>query len=136
MNETEFKALKELSTNRNLSQRDLSKRMGLSLGGANYIIKELIKKGYIKVQRFKNSNNKAAYIYALTPQGINARIHQTQYFLKVKIEEYERLRKEIDELRQENVQQAIVEDAKDLSGQRNNQGPVGEDASRIEQAKQ
>jgi len=115
MNETEFKALKELSTNRNLSQRDLSKRMGLSLGSANYIIKELIKKGYIKVQRFKNSNNKASYIYALTPQGISARIHQTQYFLKVKVEEYERLKKEIDELRQENVQQTAMENAQDSS---------------------
>jgi len=118
MNETEFKALKELSTNRNLSQRDLSKRMGLSLGGANYIIKELIKKGYIKVHRFKNSNNKAAYIYALTPQGINARIHQTQYFLKAKMEEYERLKREIDELRQENVQQAVAEDAQDPGEQK------------------
>jgi EPS-associated MarR family transcriptional regulator len=118
MNETEFKALKELSTNRNLSPRDLSKRMGLSLGGANYIIKELIKKGYIKVHRFKNSNNKAAYIYALTPQGINARIHQTQYFLKAKMEEYERLKREIDELRQENVQQAVAEDAQDPGEQK------------------
>jgi EPS-associated MarR family transcriptional regulator len=128
MNETEFKALKELSTNRNLSQRDLSKRMGLSLGGANYIIKELIKKGYIKVQRFKNSNNKAAYIYALTPQGINARIHQTQYFLKAKMEEYERLKIEIDELKKENTEQVIASDAQDHDEQKNDQNPPGKDS--------
>lgn len=102
MNETEFKALKELSTDGAISQRDLSKRVGLSLGGVNYIIKELIQKGYIKAQRFKNSNNKAAYIYAVTPQGINARVKQTQYFLQKKIEEYEKLRREIDELQREN----------------------------------
>jgi len=102
MNETEFKALKELSTDGAVSQRDLSKKIGLSLGGINYIIKELVKKGYIKTQRFKNSNNKAAYIYAVTPQGINARVKQTQYFLQVKIEEYERLKAEIDELQREN----------------------------------
>jgi EPS-associated MarR family transcriptional regulator len=102
MNETEFKALKELSTDGTISQRDLSKRVGLSLGGVNYIIKELIQKGYIKVQRFKNSNNKAAYIYAVTPQGINERVKQTQYFLQVKIKEYERLKAEIDELQREN----------------------------------
>ncbi|MCX5810086.1 MAG: MarR family EPS-associated transcriptional regulator [Proteobacteria bacterium] len=104
MNETEFKALKELSTDGAVSQRDLSKRVGLSLGGVNYIIKELIQKGYIKAQRFKNSNNKAAYIYAVTPQGINARVKQTQYFLQKKIEEYERLKMEIDELTKDNTE--------------------------------
>jgi EPS-associated MarR family transcriptional regulator len=103
MNETQFKTLRELSEESIISQRDLSKKVGLSLGGVNYIIKELIKKGYIKTQRFKNSKNKAAYLYVLTPKGINARIQQTQYFLHVKMEEYERLKKEIEELKQDNI---------------------------------
>jgi EPS-associated MarR family transcriptional regulator len=103
MNETEFKTLRELSTDGTVSQRDLSKRIGLSLGSVNYIIKELMKKGYIKAQRFKNSNNKAAYVYAVTPKGISVRIQQTQYFLQKKIEDYERLQKEIDELKKENM---------------------------------
>ena len=102
MNETEFKTLRELSEEGSISQRELSKKVGLSLGGVNYIIKELMKKGYIKAQRFKNSNNKAAYIYAITPQGINARVKQTQFFLERKLEEYEKLRLEIEELRREN----------------------------------
>lgn len=101
MNEAEFKTLRELSAEGTVSQRDLSKRIGLSLGTVNYIMKELIKKGYVKTQRFKNSNNKAAYIYALTPQGINARIKQTQIFLEKKIDEYENLKQEIDELKKE-----------------------------------
>jgi EPS-associated MarR family transcriptional regulator len=102
MNESQFKTLRELSAEGTVSQRDLSKRVGLSLGGVNYIMKELIKRGYVKAQRFKNSHNKAAYIYVLTPEGINARVKQTQYFLQVKMEEYERLKKEIDELRKEH----------------------------------
>ncbi|MCX5804380.1 MAG: MarR family EPS-associated transcriptional regulator, partial [Proteobacteria bacterium] len=68
-----------------------------------YIVRELIKKGYVKTQRFKNSKNKVAYIYVLTPDGINARIKQTQIFLQKKIEEYEKLRCEIDELKREHV---------------------------------
>ncbi len=104
MNETEFKTLKELSADSMVSQRDLSKKIGLSLGGVNYIIKELIKKGYVKAQRFKNSNNKAAYVYAVTPKGLSARIQQTQYFLQVKVQEYERLKREIDELKKENIE--------------------------------
>ena len=106
MNEAEFKTLRELSAEGTVSQRDLSKKVGLSLGSVNYIMKELIKKGYVKTQRFKNSNNKAAYIYALTPHGINARIQQTQVFLEQKIEEYERLRCEINELKREFEGQA------------------------------
>jgi EPS-associated MarR family transcriptional regulator len=99
MNEAEFKTLRELSLEGTVSQRDLSKKVGLSLGSVNYIMKELIKRGYVKTQRFKNSHNKAAYIYVLTPEGINVRIKQTQYFLQVKMEEYEKLKREIDELK-------------------------------------
>lgn len=103
MNEAQFKTLRELSEEREISQRDLSKKIGLSLGSINFILKELIKKGYVKAQRFKNSNNKAAYLYVLTPQGINERIKLTQYFLQLKMEEYERLQKEIEELKQDNM---------------------------------
>ena len=102
MNETEFKTLTELAEVGSVSQRELSKKVGLSLGGVNYIIKELMKKGYIVAQRFKNSNNKAAYIYELTPQGINAHIKATQTFLEQKLQEYEELRLEIEKLRREN----------------------------------
>jgi EPS-associated MarR family transcriptional regulator len=103
MNEAQFKTLRELSTEGTVSQRDLSKKVGLSLGSVNYIMKELIQRGYVKAQRFKNSHNKAAYIYVLTPEGINVRIKQTQYFLQVKMEEYKRLQKEIDELQRESA---------------------------------
>ena len=105
MNEAEFNTLRELSSEGTVSQRDLSRKVGLSLGTVNYIIKELIKKGYVKTQRFKNSSNKAAYIYVLTPHGINARIQQTQVFLEKKIEEYDNLKREIDELQREHEYQ-------------------------------
>ena len=101
MNEAQFKTLKELSVEGTVSQRDLSRKVGLSLGSINYIMKELIQKGYVKAQRFKNSSKKAAYIYVLTPQGINARVKQTQYFLQKKMEEYEKLKMEIDELKKD-----------------------------------
>lgn len=112
MNEAQFKTLRELSEEREISQRDLSKKIGLSLGSINYILKELIKKGYVKAQRFKNSNNKAAYLYVLTPQGINERIKLTQYFLHLKMEEYERLQREIEELKREDRAQNGKEDLK------------------------
>ena len=101
MDESQFKALRELEKDSTLSQRDLSKKVGLSVGRVNYIINALLKNGYIKAQRFKNSKNKIGYMYILTPKGISERIVQTQTFLQKKNEEYIRLKQEIEALREE-----------------------------------
>ena len=102
MDESQFKALRELEKDSTLSQRDLSKRVGLSVGRVNYIINALLEKGYIKAQRFKNSKNKMGYMYILTPKGISERLVQTQAFLQRKTAEYEQLRQEIEMLKREN----------------------------------
>ena len=102
MDESQFKALRELEKDSTLSQRDLSKRVGLSVGRINYIINALLEKGYIKAQRFKNSKNKMGDMYILTPKGISERLFQTQAFLQSKTAEYERLRQEIEILKREN----------------------------------
>ena len=101
MDESQFKALRELEKDSTLSQRDLSKKVGLSVGRVNYIINALLKKGFIKAERFKNSKNKIGYMYILTPKGISERIAQTQTFLQKKNEEYIRLKQEIETLREE-----------------------------------
>jgi len=101
MDESHFKALRELGKDSTLSQRDLSKKVGLSVGRVNFIINALLEKGYIKAHRFKNSKNKSGYMYVLTPKGISEKIAQTRTFLHRKTEEYERLRNEIEYLRQE-----------------------------------
>ena len=101
MDESQFKALRELEKDSTLSQRDLSKKVGLSVGRVNYIINALLNKGFIKAQRFKNSKNKIGYMYILTPKGVSERIVQTQTFLQKKNEEYIRLKQEIEALREE-----------------------------------
>ena len=101
MDEPHFKTLRELEKDSTLSQRDLSKRVGLSVGRVNYIINAMLEKGYIKAQRFKNSKNKIAYMYIITPKGISEKLIQTQAFLQRKTAEYERLRQEIEKLREE-----------------------------------
>jgi len=103
MDESQFKALRELEKDSTLSQRDLSKKVGLSVGRVNYIINALLKKGFIKAERFKNSKNKIGYMYILTPKGISERIVQTQTFLQKKNEEYIRLKQEIEALREETL---------------------------------
>jgi len=101
MKESEFYVLRELSQNNNLTQRDLSKRLGLSLGSINFVLKALMKKGYIKMQRFKDSDNKAKYIYVLTPKWLYDKAILTKEFINYKLQEYESLKKEIEELKKE-----------------------------------
>ncbi|HOB70111.1 MAG TPA: MarR family EPS-associated transcriptional regulator [Syntrophorhabdaceae bacterium] len=96
MKEPQFKVLLELSSENTISQRALSKKVGLSLGNVNYVIKALIQKGYVKACRFKDSDKKLGYVYILTPEGIKEKIQQTEAFMQRKLEEYERLKEELE----------------------------------------
>lgn len=96
-----LKVLKELSKDKTLSQRDLSKRLGFSLGKVNYVLNALIDKGLVKVESFKNSKNKIGYMYILTPKGTAKKMELTYLFLKRKMHEYDALKIEIEELKKE-----------------------------------
>ncbi len=106
MDESHFKALREIAREGTLSQRDLAGRIGLSLGRVNFIVHSLIEAGYIKARRFKNARNKLAYMYVLTPSGISAKLRVTGRFLEQKSIEYQRLRDEIEELEREVLREA------------------------------
>jgi EPS-associated MarR family transcriptional regulator len=94
-------ALRELSRDDTLSQRDLAGRLGLSLGRVNFVVNSLIDRGLVKARRFKNSRNKLAYRYVLTPEGISEKVAVTRRFLQAKLHEFERLQREIEDLRRE-----------------------------------
>jgi len=110
---THYTLLKTLEENPGLSQRDLAKKLGISLGKVNYCLNALVEKGYLKVNNFRRSDNKLAYAYLLTPKGIESRARMTVEFLKRKMREYERLAQEIEELRREAEQKALREKAHD-----------------------
>ena len=93
--------LRTISENPQITQRELSSRLGLSLGKINFLMKSLIEKGFIKANNFKNSNNKISYLYLLTPAGIEEKTKITYRFLKRKMEEYEKLENEIRHLKKE-----------------------------------
>ena len=101
MNGHHLKLLKELSKDNKLSQRELSRKPGLSLGSVNYVLSNLVDAGYIRAKRFKNSKNKIAYMYILTPSGIKSKMQLSRDFLKRKLDEYEMLKMEIDELKKD-----------------------------------
>jgi EPS-associated MarR family transcriptional regulator len=99
--EETLSVLREIEADPEMTQRALSLRLGLSLGKINFLVKVLISKGLIKVENFKKSNNKSAYLYFLTPYGFEEKTKATYLFLKRKIEEYERLEVEIKQLKKE-----------------------------------
>ena len=90
-----------LEANPDLSQRDLARELGISLGKVNYCVQALVKKGWIKAANFTNSQNKAAYMYLLTPRGIEQKAILTARFLQVKMAEYEALRVESKRIRRD-----------------------------------
>jgi len=99
--EHHLKLLRLLENNPDMSQRDLARALGISLGKTNYCVKSLLDRGLIKIRNFKNSQNKWAYAYLLTPAGITAKTDLTIRFLRIKMGEYESLKAEIKQLQRE-----------------------------------
>lgn len=99
--EYRYKILKLVENQPEISQRELAKSLNISLGKANFCLKALIDKGFLKASNFRNSQNKLAYMYLLTPSGIEEKSSITVRFLKTKMQEYEALQSEINTLMQE-----------------------------------
>ena len=96
--DTNFRVLRALNENPDLTQRELAQKLGVSVGSLNYCLKALIEKGWVKMQNFSQSKNKFGYIDVLTPQGISEKLTLSSLFLKRKQAEYKALRAEINGL--------------------------------------
>ena len=99
--DTRYRLLRLLTEHPNHSQRELASELGLSLGKTNYCLRALIERGWVKVQNFRNSQNKLGYAYVLTPSGAIAKLRATTDFLRRKQDEFSRLEREIAQLRLE-----------------------------------
>jgi len=98
---TRYRLLKLLEANPELSQRQLAGQLGVSVGKINFCLRALLEKGLVKVRNFRNSSNKLAYAYYLTPKGAEEKVRSTVRFLRRKVEEYQELEREIEELKRE-----------------------------------
>ena len=99
--ERNLNALRLLQENPAMSQRELAQELGISLGAANYCLKALVDKGWVKLENFQKNPNKLGYLYLLTPMGIAAKTTLTARFLQRKLTEYEKLKAEIEILKSE-----------------------------------
>lgn len=114
--ELRLRLLRLLIESPELSQRELAHRLGLSLGKTNYCLRALIDKGWIKVTNFRNSNNKLAYAYVLTPSGLGAKASATTAFLRRKQLEYSLIEQEIAQLRTEVLASTEDSDGRPTDG--------------------
>ncbi|MBD1146482.1 MarR family EPS-associated transcriptional regulator [Pelagibacterales bacterium SAG-MED28] len=95
-NEDHLKVLNKINKEKKISQRLLSKKLGISLGKINYCLKELKKKGFVKIRNFNQSKKKIKYLYVLTPKGLQQKTKITIKFMKQKMQEYESLKKDLE----------------------------------------
>ena len=109
--ELEYRALKILEQQPDLTQRQLSEALGVSLGKTNYLLKSLIDVGWVKLDNFQRSDNKWGYAYLLTPMGVAEKTAITLRFLKRKKQEYDDLQIEIAQLQKEvQIQQELQQE--------------------------
>jgi len=97
--EIELEILRNLEENPNLTQRQIAKDLGMSLGKTNYLIQALLGKGFLKMNNFKTSDNKLGYLYLLTPEGIEIKRKLTILFLQRKSEEFDKLKKQMEHIK-------------------------------------
>lgn len=96
-----YRVLRLIEEQPEISQRELARTLGVSLGKTHYLLKALLDKGLVKANNFRRNDNKLAYAYLLTPSGITAKLELTRAFLRLKEAEYHAARDEIERLRNE-----------------------------------
>ena len=99
--ETQFRVMRLLAENPEISTRQIADAVGVSNGKAYYCVSALIEKGLVKVRNFSNSEKKTSYLYQLTPRGIREKALLTTKFLERKLEEFEDLKAEIARLEED-----------------------------------
>ncbi|MRR56903.1 MAG: MarR family EPS-associated transcriptional regulator [Deltaproteobacteria bacterium] len=97
----QFRILRLIEKQPEITQRELAQALGVSLGKTHYLLKALLERGLVKVDNFRRSDNKLAYAYLLTPVGFAAKLELTRAFLAFKEREYEAASIEISSLREE-----------------------------------
>lgn len=98
--------LRLLAASPRRTQREMARELGMSLGKANYVLRAMLARGFVKVQDFRSSSHKRAYTYLLTAEGAAAKADLTRHFLARKVEEYDALRVEIERLKGESEEVA------------------------------
>ncbi len=113
--EIHYRLLKVLEENPDITQRELAVRLGISLGKANYCLRALMGRGWVKMANFRRNPNKMGYVYLLTPRGIDEKARFAVRFLRHKLNEFDALKAEIERLKVEVAASATNESVSSLT---------------------
>lgn len=105
--EIRYRILKALDENPHLSQRDLARELGVSLGKANYCLRAMVTRGWVRVRTLGAGEKRRGYAYCLTQKGVEEKARVTACFLERRLEEFHAIRSEIEQLRREAAQDRI-----------------------------
>jgi EPS-associated MarR family transcriptional regulator len=103
LNQDHLDILRNIEKSSKVTQRELAVKSGLSLGKLNYCLKELKKKGYVKIKNFEKNQNKKKYLYILTPIGIKQKTILLVNFMKRKMNEYDELKEELNKIKKKKI---------------------------------
>jgi len=90
-NSRELSVLSYIDQHAEVTQRELSQQVGISLGAINHLVKKFIKKGFVKVERLQPNSIK----YFLTPAGITNKIERTYHYMARSFAEVNHMRNRI-----------------------------------------
>ena len=90
-----YRTLNLLQKSPELTQRQISENLGVSLGKGHYVVRALVDVGFLKSKSFQKPNNKTGHMYVLTAKGVREKARLAKRSLKRKQDECKRLRKEI-----------------------------------------
>ena len=93
-----LRVMRLIDENSKMSSRQIADKVGIANGSAYYVLTALVKKGFVKLENFKNSQRKGQYAYLLTPKGIREKSLLTHRFIGRKRQEFDALRVEIESL--------------------------------------
>jgi EPS-associated MarR family transcriptional regulator len=99
--EMRYRLIRKIEANPQVSQRELARELGISLGKVNYCLKALIEVGLIKAGNFVRASNKRDYAYCLTAAGVKEKAAMTRRFLETKQQQYDQLKREIEQLKKD-----------------------------------
>lgn len=101
-NEDIFQVLRKIEKQPETTQRKLANDLNFSLGKLNYSLKELKKKGLVKIHNFYDNKNKLNYLYILTPKGLIEKTRLSIDFMTKKMNEYDELKKEFNQIKKDD----------------------------------
>ena len=84
----ELRLLEELEETPQITQRKMADRLGIALGVANLLTKNLIKKGYVRATKV----GWRRWVYTLTPEGFTRKLQLTRQYVDRTIDHYRRIK--------------------------------------------